>query len=114
MEPCQSFLCGWREETSPLPDWFRPDNAKVIVLPDKFSWRGHPVDVAVPVGKRIPPRALNWLMQYAQKHQRLLVYMEQKTKDAELEKTQQCLAYGPPLFCQEVGIMAKEGKKLWE
>jgi len=114
VEPCQRFLCGWRDEGSPLPDWFRPDNAKVIVLPNKFRWKGYPVDVAVPVGKRIPPRALKWLMQYAQKHQRLLVYMEQKTKDAGFEKSQQCLAYGPPLFLQEIEAMVREGKRLWE
>ena len=113
-DPCQSFLCGWREENSPLPDWLRPDNAKVIVLPNKFSWKGYSVDVAVPVGKRIPPRALNWLTQYAYKHQRLLVYMEQKTKDAEFDRNQECLAFGPPLFRQEIETRVRKGRRLWE
>jgi len=114
VEPCQNFICGWREARSPFPDWFRPDNAKVIVLLNNFSWKGYPVDCAVPVGKRIPPRALKWLMQYAQKYQRLLVYMEQETKGAKLDKNQLLSAYGPPLFRQEIETMVREGKSLWE
>ena len=113
-EPCQTFFCGWRVENSPLPDWFRPDIAKVIVLPNKFNWRLYPVDVAVPVGRRIPPRALQWLMRFTSAHQRLLVFMEQDSKEVTFNKSQQCLAYGPPLFRQEIEMRVKEGDRLWE
>ena len=65
VDPCVHFICGWRRDGSPLPEWMKPSNAKVIVLFDQSNWRGMPVDVAVPVGRRIPPRALNWLQQFA-------------------------------------------------
>src|SRR5205807_4983726 len=32
LDPCQRFFCGWLVPTSPLPDWLRPDKAKVIFL----------------------------------------------------------------------------------
>jgi hypothetical protein len=44
---------------SPLPEWMKPNNAKVIVIFNKTRWRCVPVDIAVPIGRRIPPRALN-------------------------------------------------------
>jgi len=39
------------------------------------------VDVAVPVGKRIPPRALNWLQQFAEQQNRMLLHSEQVEVD---------------------------------
>jgi hypothetical protein len=32
---------------------------------NKTQWRNLPVDVAVPVGRRLPLRALNWLKGFA-------------------------------------------------
>jgi len=100
-----------REENSPLPDWFRLDNAKVIVLPKKFSWKERPVALTVSVGKHIPPRALQWLKQFALQHQRPLMYTEQKIKSTGLEKNQQFLAFGPPLFRQEIETMVERRKE---
>ena len=51
VDPCVHFICGWRMDGSPLPDWMKPNTAKVIVLFDQTRWRGMPVDVAVPVGR---------------------------------------------------------------
>jgi hypothetical protein len=50
----------------------KPNNAKVIVLFNQHTWRGLPVDVAVPVGKRIL-RALKWLQQFAENNNRMLL-----------------------------------------
>ena len=50
---CINFNCGWVVGESPLPDWMKPDNAKVIVIFNKITWHGLPVDVAVPVGRKI-------------------------------------------------------------
>ena len=96
---------------SHLPDWFRPDHSRVMVLAAVRSWRGRPVDVAVPVGRRIPPRALNWLKQYAEQHARPLIYLEQDSK--HLTREQGTVAYGPPEFQQEVGRLLEAGEKLW-
>lgn len=96
-------------EGSPLPDWMKPSNAKVIVLPNQITWRGRPVGVAVPVGKRIPPRALHWLQQFAQQHNRMLLHSEQIEQDGVFTNKQRVVAYGPPEFQQEMAERFADG-----
>ena len=112
-DPCDNFNCGWIIPNSPLPDWMKPNEAKVMVLLNKLQWHGLSVDLAVPVGKRIPPRALNWLKQFAEKHGRPLIYTEQVVIDGKLQREQQTLAYGPPEFQQEVMQKMVQGQRLW-
>ena len=101
-------------EGSPLPEWMKPNNAKVIVLFDQTRWRGMPVDVAVPVGRRIPPRSLKWLMEYAQANQRGLLYSEQVVDEKGRYSNQQGFsAFGPPEFQQEIAALAAQGKRPW-
>jgi hypothetical protein len=100
-------------EGSPLPEWMKPSNAKVIVLFDQTRWRGMPVDVAVPVGRRIPPRSLKWLMEFAQAHQRALVYSEQTVHDGKFTNQQEFAAFGPPEFQQEMAERAEAGQRPW-
>lgn len=114
VDPCHHFVCGWIIPNSPLPDWLKPNEAKVMVLLDKLRWRGLPVDVAIPVGKRIPPRALNWLKQFAEQHGRPLLYTEQLVVAGKLQKEQQTIAYGPPEFQQEVAAKIAQGQRLWQ
>lgn len=101
-------------DASPLPDWMKPSNAKVIVLFEQTRWRGMPVDVAVPVGRRIPPRSLNWLQEFARTHQRGLLYSEQIV-DAKGKFTNQqgFSAFGPPEFQQEMAQLAASGERPW-
>ncbi len=113
VEPCQSFSCGWLQEKSPLPEWFRPDNAKTIVVFNKLVWQGYPVDLAVPVGKRIPPRALNWLKQFSNKTQRPLLYMEQQPGNEQLDQVQNIVGHGPALFLEELQEKVSSGERLW-
>lgn len=97
---------------SPLPEWMKPNNAKVVVLFDQGQWRGMPVDVAVPVGRRIPQRALNWLQQFAQTHQRALLYSEQIVENGQFSNRQAAHAYGPPEFQQEIAMRMQNGQPL--
>ena len=113
VDPCDNFSCGWIVPQSPLPDWMKPNEAKVMVLFNKLQWRGLPVDVAVPVGKRIPPRALNWLKQFAEQHGRPLIYTEQTVVNGQFSKDQQTIAYGPPDFQQEITARIAQGQRLW-
>src|SRR5687768_8812715 len=99
-------------EGSPLPDWMKPSNSKVIVLFDQHTWRGYPVDVAVPVGRRIPPRALKWLQQFAEKNNRMLLYSEQIVENGAYTKQQAVSAYGPPEFQQEMAQRTASGEKI--
>jgi len=112
LDPCVHFICGWRMNGSPLPEWMKPNNAKVIVLFNQHTWRGLPVDVAVPVGKRIPPRALQWLQQFAESNNRMLLYSEQIVEGGVYTKQQSVSAFGPPEFQREMAERASAGEKL--
>ncbi len=112
VHPCVQFECGWRQAGSPLPEWMKPSNAKVIVLFNQSQWRGMPVDIAVPVGRRIPPRALAWLKQFAETHGRGLLYSEQIMENGKYTVKQAVAAYGPPEFQQEFTPADLQGKML--
>jgi len=113
VDPCVHFICGWRMDNSPLPEWMKPSNAKVVVLFNQTQWRGMPVDVAVPVGRRIPPRALNWLQQFAQTHQRGLLYSEQIVENGKFSNQQSANVFGPPEFQQDMAQRMQSGQPLW-
>jgi hypothetical protein len=100
-------------DNSPLPEWMKPSNAKVVVLFNQTQWRGMPVDVAVPVGRRIPPRALNWLQQFAQTHQRGLLYSEQIVENGKFSNQQSANVFGPPEFQQDMAQRMQSGQPLW-
>lgn len=112
-DPCDHFNCAWVVENSPLPDWMKPSNAKVLVVLDKLQWQGMSVDLAVPVGKRIPPRSLNWLKQFAEQYGRPLIYTEQVIEKGVYSKSQNMEGYGPEAFQHEVQQWVQSGKKLW-
>ncbi len=97
---------------SPLPEWMKPNNARVIVLFNQHNWRGFPVDVAVPVGRRIPPRALKWLQQFAEANNRMLLYSEQIMDNGKYTVQQAVSAFGPPEFQEEMAARARSGEKI--
>ena len=113
LDPCVQFICGWRMDGSPLPEWMKPSNAKVVVLFNQSRWRDLPVDVAVPVGRRIPPRALNWLQRFAEQQQRALLYSEQIVENGQFSNRQAAHVYGPPEFQQEMAARMQQGLPLW-
>lgn len=91
----------------------KPNVGKAIVVFGKWQWNGLPVDLAVPVGKRIPPRTLKWLIGFSEKNHRPLIYAEQIVENGVYQKEQEFFAYGPPAFQQDMERMRQEGKKLW-
>lgn len=91
----------------------RPDNAKVIILFNKFRWNDSGVDLAVPVGRRIPPRALNWLKRFSSEHLRPLIYTEQIMVKGVYQQQQEVVGYGPPAFQEDMRTWQSQGKKLW-
>jgi hypothetical protein len=90
----------------------KPENAKVVVLLDQGEWQGLPLDVAVPVGRRIPPRALDYLKQFAETRRRVLLYSEQIVENGAYTRQQSVSAYGPPAFQQEMAERSSRGEKL--
>ena len=112
-DPCIDFKCGWVLPESPLPEWMKPDSAKVIVIFNKSSWNGLPVDVAVPVGRRIPGRALNWLQEFARRNGRPLLFSEQVRENGVYTRAQLFMAHGPVEFQQHIAQLTADNKPLW-
>ncbi len=112
-DPCINFRCAWVIEDSPLPEWMKPSNSKVMLLFNATEWQGIPVDLAVPVGKRIPPRALQWLKGFAEEHGRPLMYTEQIVVNGKFTDQQTVFGYGPPEFQQQVLEWYEEGRRFW-
>lgn len=112
-DPCINFNCGWVIPGSPLPDWMKPNLAKVIVIFNKTTWNGLPVDVAVPVGRRIPPRALQWLKQFAEQHGRPLLFSEQVKEQGRYTREQLFSAHGPAPFRQHIAELVRQNRPLW-
>ena len=112
-QACSDFRCAWIIEDSPLPDWMKPSNAKVVVVLNKFFWHGVPVDLAVPVGRRIPPRSLNWLKQFAEQQRRPLVYTEQIVEKGRFQRQQTLYGYGPEAFQQEIVNWSPDRIAMW-
>ncbi len=106
VDPCVNFSCGWVRAASHLPDWMKPNLAKVIVLPNWTTWRTFPVDLAVPVGQRIPHKALAWLKEYSTTSFRPLIFTEQETDGhGHFTGKQQVTGFGPPTFQQEMAAL---------
>jgi hypothetical protein len=82
----------------------RPDKALMIVLPAKFLWQGHPVDVAVSVKLAPKLKALDWLKEFSAKHRRLLMYQV----DSEW------YAFGPPAFQVDISMRLQSGERFWD
>ncbi|MCG6942301.1 MAG: hypothetical protein LJE69_13755 [Thiohalocapsa sp.] len=112
-DPCVNFNCGWVVPQSPLPDWMKPDKAKVLVLFNKTNWQGVPVDLALPVGRRIPGRCLDWLKAFAQRQRRLLLYAEQVKEQGRFSGEQLIYAFGPPAFRAAIAEQQQRGAALW-
>ena len=91
----------------------KPTNGKVIVLFNKLVWNGVSVDLAVPVGKQIPPRSLEWLKKFSKENARPLLYSEQLIENSEFQKQQRFMAYGPPAFQEGMMRKMREEGKLW-
>ena len=109
VDPCVRFVCGWRMEGSQMPEWMKPCNARVIVFYNHHTWRGVPVDVAVPVGRRIPPRALKWLQQFSRDQYRMLLYAELIMENGRYTNQQSYSSFGPPEFVEDMAELARRG-----
>jgi hypothetical protein len=112
-DPCINFRCGWVVPQSPLPEWMKPDKARVIVILNKTRWNGLTVDVAVPVGRRIPGRALNWLKEFSRRNGRPLLFSEQLRENGAYIREQMFMAHGPGEFQQHIARLIGDKKPLW-
>ena len=109
VDPCINFACGWVRDGSHLPDWMRPSQAGVIVLTAWTDWRTFPVDLALPVGARIPHKSLKWLQDYSKREFRPLIYTEQEIdRRGHFTGEQAVHGFGPPTFRQEMAALIGE------
>ena len=113
VDPCRKFECSWVKSNSFLPDNFRPNECGALMIDTVLHWQGLPVDLAVPVGREIPPETLQWFMQNAEKNMRPLIYQQQNPESTVLEVNPLTLAYGPPAFQEWVLEQQANGVALW-
>lgn len=108
-DPCRTFVCSWRVDHSPLPDWMRPDQCGAIVLLS-FAWQGETVISVVPAGRVVPERTLEWLKAYAIRHNRPMLIHERTVdlngKFVGLKR----LGFGPPDFRAKVARVMEQGE----
>jgi hypothetical protein len=103
VDPCQLFICGWLMPRSPLPEWMRPDQAGMILLPSQFLWNDLPVDVAVAVGDAPKTKALTWLKAFCERFRRPLLY----------QVGAEWFAFGPEAFQKEMTEALARGEQPW-
>lgn len=113
VDPCQVFECAWVKPGSLLPETLRPSESGALVIDNVLQWQGLTVDLAVPVGREIPPQTLETLMKIAEKTMRPLIYQQQDPSCSVLQKNPLTLAYGPPAFQEWVVEQQALGSKLW-
>ena len=107
--PCRTFICSWLVKGSLLPDWMRPDLSGVIVLLS-MPWEDEKVISAIPVGKIIPAKALDWLKSYAVKHTRpLLIYERTTNHEGEFVGLKR-FGFGPLAFREKVARLMESEK----
>lgn len=82
----------------------RPDLCGAIVLLS-HSWHGHLVIQAIPVGRSIPERTLEWLKQRARQTGRPLVFGERIVEKDKYSGVR-LRGYGPPEFRRLVDKVA--------
>lgn len=104
--PCRTFVCSWRVEHSPLPDWMRPDRCGAIVLLS-LPWQGELVISAVPVGAEIPAKTFEWLQAYAREHRRPMIYYQRSVVNGEFKGLKK-LGYGSAAFRQKVAELGSK------
>jgi hypothetical protein len=113
VDPCVIFNCAWVVEDSELPNWMRPDKSKAIVRLKKIAWRGTPVIYALPVGRTLPRRTLNWLKGFAKRTGRPLLYIqrsaENKNSIQESINSQVAFGVGPAEFEQQIAARRTDG-----
>ena len=99
--PCRSFVCGWMQPASELPDDWRPDRIGVIVI--DTHWRGAPARILVSAGNDPGEAVLDWLRAHAQTTRTPFFY----------EQGGERYGYGPPEFQREMAQRVARGEKLW-
>jgi hypothetical protein len=100
VNPCREFICAWLQEDSPLPENFKPTESGVIVVFGR-KWNGKKVIQAIPTGKKIPDKSLEWLMGYTRKTLIPLLFIEWIEENGKFIG-QRHRGYGPPAFIQAV------------
>lgn len=105
-DPCRIFICSWLVEGSPLPDWMRPDLSGVIVLLS-LPWEGEYVISAVPAGRTIPKKSLEWLMAYARRTGRPMILYERIVDENGAFNGLKRFGYGDEAFRRKVARMTE-------
>lgn len=111
IEPCVNFTCGWAMNNSPLPEWMKPSEAKVVVIPKKMR-NNQSVLLATPLGVSIPEKSLDWLIRFSDEYNLPLLYTEQIMENGRFTKRQNFRIHGPTELKQQILEWAESGEML--
>lgn len=112
--PCRTFYCAWRQADTPLIELMRPDLSGVIVIMDRMVWRDQKVIVAIPVGKEIPERSLQYLIGLSELMDlNLLMVSFVVDQNSEFTGASRLNAFGEPNFVEEMKDRFKDGVLSW-
>ena len=100
-DPCRKFICGWFEESSALPEDFRPDKIGVIFV--KATWRSLPIFVLTPAGRDPDGIPLDWMKKFSLESRSPFLY----------QSGGEWYAFGPEEFQREMLIKVANGEKFW-
>jgi hypothetical protein len=81
----------------------RPDRCGAVVLLS-LPWHGEVVISAIPAGRAIPEKTLDWLKTYAQENARPLIFYERIVEAGEFTGIK-AFGFGPPAFRKKVAML---------
>ncbi len=109
VNPCRTFKCEWLIDGSPLPDWMKPDNSRVIVMFNKYSRENHQVDAAVPVGAGLPPASLEWLKNFTLQNERALLITGTVINEGDNSPRTTITVFGSDDFKKDIDNLIRSG-----
>ncbi len=110
INPCRTFKCGWIVDDSPLPDWMKPNDARVIVVFDKYIWNDQQVDAVISMEENIPRATLDWLKSYALQQERRLLITEMVVAKGDISPRTKITVIGSDAFRKGIGDLIKSGR----
>ena len=100
VDPCVNFQCGWLIEQSPVPEHMKPTRCGAVILLNR-TWNDQKINYLMPIGERVPPATLEWMITFSRKLAMPMIYFENILKDGKFVGRKK-YGYGPAAFVEAV------------
>lgn len=75
--PCVQYTCSWLDEPETFPNWLKPNLSKVIITKKTINDTDVAYYEVVEAGSTIDSSVLNWLIHWALRNEKSLIYQVQ-------------------------------------